>query len=330
MLHPYVTIGYGYDVQYDENIQGVDFSDDYDAHVHFISTKKTEQKIIRMGDCIATTALALLIFLSGCQVLNPTTRLIKNWENRARAAGFEKKCHVFENFQFITFFKETPGGKSKILHVYIEGDGHAWINKYQVSRNPTPKHPIALCMAMEDPHPNILYLGRPCQFIQSSDKACHCQYWTSHRYSEEVVSAINAVIDKKISKHTADKIVIVGYSGGGTIAALIAATRNDVVQLITVAANLDIERWASWHGVTPLAHSLNPINYAVALNKVQQVHLIGQTDRIVPKEITDAYMSYFVNNNKVEVKSIAGYNHTCCWIKNWKNILNEIFASKQY
>jgi pimeloyl-ACP methyl ester carboxylesterase len=54
------------------------------------------------------------------------------------------------------------------------------------------------------------------------------------------------------------RLTLVGYSGGGTIAVLLAARRSDVAEVITVAANLDVGYWTQRDGLSPLTGSLDP------------------------------------------------------------------------
>ena len=95
----------------------------------------------------------------------------------------------------------------------------------------------------------------------------------------------HAPVQRKAYRAQARQLRLVGYSGGGTLAALLAARRADVCQLITVASNLDIERWASHHKVSPLWGSENPASYGAALQHLPQYHLIGGDDQVVPATI---------------------------------------------
>jgi len=72
-----------------------------------------------------------------------------------------------------------------------------------------------------------------------------------------LVTAMNlAVSQLKSTFGTTTQIQLIGYSGGGATAALIAARRDDISRLITVAGNLDHDKWTQLHTITPLTHSL--------------------------------------------------------------------------
>jgi hypothetical protein len=66
-----------------------------------------------------------------------------------------------------------------------------------------------------------------------------------------VISASNQAVDALKQRYGAQEIVLVGYSGGGAVAALVAARRTDVVRLVTVAGNLDHLAWTHLHSVPP-------------------------------------------------------------------------------
>ena len=53
-------------------------------------------------------------------------------------------------------------------------------------------------------------------------------------------------------------IVLIGHSGGGTLAVLLAPRIEDVSGVVSIAANLDIDAWADHHNYDRLTGSLNP------------------------------------------------------------------------
>ncbi len=206
--------------------------------------------------------------------------------------------------------------RSETLTIYIEGDGFAWRNRRTPSHNPTPRHPIALDLAMSDKRDdtNIVYLARPCQYIDlETQSMCSAKYWTSHRFSEEVIVSSNAAIDHLVTKYGAKHIYLIGYSGGGAVATLIAARRDDVAQLITIAGNLDTDAWTQHHEISPLYGSLNPANHWHDLVDISQTHYIGEADKIMPAAIAQSYSSKFPAQKKPQLVVLKDTNHKCCW-----------------
>jgi pimeloyl-ACP methyl ester carboxylesterase len=131
-------------------------------------------------------------------------------------------------------------------------------------------------------------LARPCQFILSD--GCKQALWTGKRFSQEVIQAESEVLDILKSQYGLQGFELVGYSGGAAVALLLAASRTDVVQVQTIAGNLDPQAWTQLKRIAPLAGSLNPVDFADQLAKLPQRHFIGLNDTVVPTEVSQTYM----------------------------------------
>lgn len=210
---------------------------------------------------------------------------------------------------------------AETLTVYIEGDGLAWITNDTPSADPTPRDPIGLKLALAHPGDAAVYLARPCQYVDGNDSAsCGPTYWTAKRFAPEVVAATSAALDALKSRYGARQIQLVGYSGGGAIAALVAAQRADVNLLVTVAGNLDTRAWTNHFRVTPLYGSLNPADFSGQLAKVKQMHWVGAVDQAVPPLVSMSYASRFSVKDRPIVQILNGYDHVCCWVQNWAQL----------
>ncbi len=254
------------------------------------------------------------LYLSGCV-------LIPSPEARAmHAAHIAKKVHWKEHTihtaQFILkAYGPLAQSKTKILTIYIEGDGLAWLSEHRPSTNPTPNIPTALNMAIHDQKNHaIAYLARPCQFVSKEEWGnCREAYWTHLRFSSEVINAMNQAVDYLKNYYHANKILLIGYSGGGTIATLLSARRTDVIQLITVAAILDTDYWVTQENLTPLDGSLNPANEWKNLASIPQTHWVGGKDTVVRKEVAFAFAKRFPAAKKPKIIVIPEFDHACCW-----------------
>ncbi len=207
------------------------------------------------------------------------------------------------------------------LVVYIGGDGYAFKRRYQVSKDPTPKNPVALRLASLDKSNAVVYIARPCQYIHIDE--CDPILWTSHRYSEEVVRSIDNAITLMLEEFGQTSVLLIGFSGGGTIATLIAARRQNVVGLVTLAGNLDHASWTTYHGVSELDGSLNAIDAIGKNQHIPQLHLVGNNDETVPVAVVKSYLDRSDGHRNVTMKIIDGYDHSCCWHKNWPQLLCE-------
>ena len=226
----------------------------------------------------------------------------------------------------LTAYTPRQRETSKELTIYIEGDGLAWLTRALPSDDPTPNNPLGLELALRHPNNAVAYLARPCQNVDRADwEHCREEFWTRRRFSPEIVEASAQAIDTLKARSGADEIILVGYSGGGAIAALVAANRRDVVHVISVAGNMDTVAWTALHRVEPLTGSLNPADFWEKLQAIPQLHFVGGKDRVIPQAITEAYMSRFPSGAKPESRFIAGYDHVCCWVETWPELIRTIW-----
>jgi len=165
-------------------------------------------------------------------------------------------------------------------------------------------------------------VARPCQYTRGDDRAgCDPRFWASDRYGEKVVQAVNAAIDWAQDAARAPRIGLVGYSGGGAVAALVAARRDDVAWLATVAGNLDHATWTRLLDLTPLSGSLNPVDEAARLRLLAQLHLVGGDDETMPAAVAQAYARKLARPDRVHVVIVPGFDHKCCWVRDWPEVL---------
>ena len=266
--------------------------------------------------------LTFLLCANACSNIQSINERQKNAEVIASHSGLKLEKKEAGRFLLTTYHKGLDGS-NKNLVVYIESDGNAWNSKYRLSENPTPKNPLTLKLASKDTADSVLYIARPCMYIeQKSMQDCPARFWSSHRYSEEVISSINQVINWAVGISSTKSLTLVGYSGGGTVAALIAARRNDISSLVTIASNLDHGFWTDLHDISPLIGSLNPLEYANSLSRIEQTHFVGAKDKIVPKIVVESYLSKMPLKDKININVIEGFNHSCCWEKDWPALLN--------
>jgi pimeloyl-ACP methyl ester carboxylesterase len=265
--------------------------------------------------------LVLATLLSACAV--PST-LLEDGRSRAlrlaHEAGFETTRVPAHPFTLYSAFKGRRGGGGRLV-VYIEGDGEAWTNRFTLSPDPTPLDPTGLQLAIRDDRPSVVYLARPCQYALRQDPAlCHPRYWASRRFAPEVISATSAAIDHYRALLGADEVELVGYSGGGAVAALVAAERNDVVALTTLVAPLDHAAWTSHHDIAAMPGSRNPADYAAALADIPQIHLVGGDDDVVPALVARSYLARLPSASPARLVVVDDYDHTCCWQRDWKRL----------
>lgn len=208
------------------------------------------------------------------------------------------------------------------VDIYIEGDGRAWNSRGEPARDPTPRQAMGLKLAARDPGSNVVYLARPCQF-RGPDEHCDIAYWTGKRYSREVVAAMNEAVSHYAARAPGGALHLIGYSGGGTLAVLIAAQRNDIASIRTVAGNLDVAEVMRLHAVSPMPLSQNPIDEAFRVAAIPQIHFSGGADRIVPPAIAERFRRA-AGGTCVQTQIIAGMSHEGRWDERWPSLLAEL------
>lgn len=211
----------------------------------------------------------------------------------------------------------------KTMRIYIEGDGFAWRTPSQPSADPTPIHPTMLELAAEDGGPNVLYLARPCQYIRTG--ACRTALWTSDRFSSEILASYQSVLDQLRQTRGVKHFELVGFSGGGVIAALLATTRNDITNLRTVSTPIDIVIWAKTKKFSQLHGSLNPADFLEPLSRLPQIHFWGGNDTVVPLSVIENYQDRLPENGRCStIQQEPGNTHEQGWRNEWKRLLTII------
>jgi pimeloyl-ACP methyl ester carboxylesterase len=267
-------------------------------------------------------AFAFVLALACCA--DARTLHLNNATTIGSSGGLTPRLLQARGLNVLSF--ERPGPKHATLTVYIEGDGRAWLNPWQPSTDPTPTDPIGLRLAAADPARPLLYLARPCQF-ETSD-ACNSRLWTSARLSPEVVDLFQQLIDEAMRRTNSVQLGLVGYSGGGALATLLAERRRDVAWLVTVAANLDLAEWVRLEGIEPLSSSIDPADDAAVITRLPQVHFVGEHDRVVPPTVAKAFVQRLSAANTSRVIVEPGFDHTCCWAAVWPQLLGQIGISR--
>jgi len=262
--------------------------------------------------------LVWLNTLTGC--FAPIT-LYRSADKIAFPAGFTKKYIDAGRYRLLSFDRLAVGNDT--VQIYIEGDGNAWRTRYSLSQDPTPRNPLALRLATLDPAPSVVYLARPCQYViqDGNGKNCNSNCWSTGIFSEEIIKAIDLAISQIKKTSGAAKVNLIGYSGGGAVAMLVAARRNDVYSLRTIAANLDHQSFSLYHKISPLSQSLNPVDIAKKISQIPQLHFVGGKDEIIPRAITDRFISEQEKDNCSAVMELKEVGHAEGWEELWPSLL---------
>jgi len=269
---------------------------------------------------IIANLLIILVATSSCARFSLEERYNKA-KDIAAISNMHEDVIEADIFDITTWQRVRTPHTGDTINIYIEGDGLAWLSKYKVSPNPTPTEPLMLELASRDRSPNVIYMARPCQYTGwIKEGYCSSIYWTGGRTAPEVIKSFQSALDQIKMKYGNKDFYLTGYSGGAAVAAILAANRDDVKALRTIAGNLDYQTFTNYHKVSPLYASMDPINFAYEIRNIPQLHLVGGSDKIVPEIIFDSWAKTSDNPQCVKDYVVAGVTHEDGWLDEWNRL----------
>ncbi len=251
----------------------------------------------------------VIFLLSSCSINNIPA--INNAVKTTELKGLKSKIYQTKNFNIFTLQKISD--KREPIRIYVEGDGRAYINRYRVSPDPTPDTNFLLQLVMQDSSPNLVYIARPCQYVDS-DK-CEEKYWTSHRFSAEAIAAIQEVVN---SFSPQQDLELVGYSGGAQI--ILHLTNKNIKNIRTINGNLDLEKFSQ---LNKMPNFLAPKLDYKRISLIRQTHFVGTDDPIIPIDIFRRYKLRMKKKNCINLKLIPDASHSKNWIEQWDKLLEK-------
>ena len=259
-------------------------------------------------NCLWHTALAVFFVLcavTGCA--SPSGR----YDATARTAGDSE--HVVKGQRFHhKIYRNAVSAQNGMLHVFIEGDVSVRQALDSSPPDPTPRKALMLRMMQDDSSAAIL-LGRPCYHGLYVMDACEIRHLGPERYSEEIVASMLTALEGEMRTAGAGQVVLIGYSGGGALAMLLAARLRAAVALVTLAGNLDNAALITYHHSPALTGSLDPADMASLPRAMRQLHFFGGRDEEVPVELARKTLT----RQDVAPIIIPGFDHDCCWEGFW-------------
>lgn len=247
----------------------------------------------------AFSLFVALAWLGGCGTVE---HRIQKADTIALDNGFS-----ISNIQTSTFplySAQRIASNPDAIHIVIEGDGYAWVDRFRPSDNPTPLDPIGLKIASALSG-DVIYLGRPCQYIDTP--RCSPFYWTDKRFAPEVLSAFDDALNQIKARHSNAHFTLSGFSGGAYIAMRLAEIRSDVRRVNTVAGLLDPAAWTDYHGLSPLSGlpAKTPVN-----PNTQYMHICGGDDDVIPCALTRRFVAAHPEH---QIKALMDEDHSSLW-----------------
>ena len=119
---------------------------------------------------------------------------------------------------------------------------------------------------------------------------------------------------RQLRRDAAEPLLLVGHSGGGALAVLIAARLSGKVSVVTFGAVLDHKAWTDRHRVSPLSGSLNPAQLTNDTRNFSELHVFASRDETVRVEDNQRYLNARGGRPYVIIEG----DHLCCWAAWWK------------
>ena len=265
------------------------------------------------------TIFCITFLLTACTTTSP-----RHFYQTAAKLNLQKNIIHGKQFPMIYYAKETTK-HTEDLHIYLGGDGTPWLDVMTYSSDPSPSNPLMLQLMQMD-GTQSLYLGRPCYQGLFSTPPCDYFYWTAGRYSRVIVENMHDAITQLIEQRGVKRLTLIGFSGGGALATLLARKIPQTVAVVTIAGLLDTQAWTDLHFYSPLNGSLNPAMQPPLAKHIRQIHLLGANDKNIPPRIVERF---FLQQYKVEKLLFKQADHSCCWEKHWPTALKKLKNNPQ-
>ena len=269
----------------------------------------------------AALLFVALALLAGCAAPSGQELWVE-LSARGINSGFTPLTIQTPPFALNALLKTPPNGAAaEYLAVYLEGDGRVISPRGKLRDDPTPARSLVFELARLDPAPAVLYLARIGQYRPEYAGAAYQTYWSESRLSPVVVRAADEAVTQIKARTGAQHIYLIGYSGGGGLACLLATKRDDVAGLITIAGLLDHVWWTSANHYPPLSESLNPADFAANLADTPQIHFYGTEDTLISPEMSARFASLaeFQDFTRVPVPA----DHDAGWEDAWPGLLQK-------
>lgn len=209
-----------------------------------------------------------------------------------------------------------------VLHVYIEGDGQPWSVRNKPTKNPSSQELLAFRLFLADPFESV-YLNRPCYGLDRMPSTCTEDLWTHGRYSKTVINTLLTALKHIQRQWGAQQLILIGHSGGATLALLLAAEHEDSSAVVAVAPNLDHQAWTGHFNYLPLHSSINVAEQAVLPEAIHRWYLLGEQDRQIPLALS---LPAARKDPHGTIIRRADYDHSCCWESEWSELITALRA----
>lgn len=223
----------------------------------------------------------LLAACSGPSVMNLQAFVDEKKDTAGEGAGWKKEVVEVEGWQIAVVRKDA----GPVRRIYIEGDGHAFIDRNTPSFDPTPLNPVALKLVMNDTGAGVMYVARPCQWGKGPECADRT-LWTDKRFTQAVVDRYVELVARESAE---GPVELVGYSGGAWVAIQVAARLPNVTSVVTVGGNLMPEWVNAEHHATAIEVVPYPAPFIPVGRELPITAYVGKGDTVVGRGVVAAF-----------------------------------------
>lgn len=244
-----------------------------------------------------TIRSSLFAALGFCSLVSLTACATKNNLDHTTASRIARPAFMVERVNdsgsYPLYSWERMRDKKEKAVIYISGGDET--------------NPVGLHLASRDRTRNVAFLAQPCQY--GTDDGDNCETGFYQKGGAEALAAFNAVLDEMALRYRLTGYDLVGYGSGGNIAALLAADRDDVLSLRSVAANL-----------TP-SEGLSATAIAPKLADMPQHHFIGAADGIGTPESYHFFRQAMGPSECTHYTVVQDADHERGWVEDWPTLL---------
>ncbi|WP_341702636.1 hypothetical protein [Ferrovibrio sp.] len=235
-------------------------------------------------------------------VRNDPKEQIRKADAAAASLGYSRFEVKAGRFLLVVRMQDAPHRLAKEPEIVFSGDNVIGYvedsvgSRHMISPAQSNSDTPASFMDRAVAHRDLVFIERPCFAVTvEQDANCSDDYWWGRgRYSEPVVAALSSAVDWVKEKRKARAVRLLGGSSGGALAMLVAARRTDVISIATLSAVFDFNlmgRFQSSQYRTELSIFVgdSPQLMAQKLKNIQQIHIFGTRDELIPQENWTAF-----------------------------------------
>lgn len=226
---------------------------------------------------LAGLGLVLTLLTAGTAGAGASEAGCETPDNVKRVAG-AKLCLAIKTWA------PARAGTASTLLVFLHGD---------VSRGGPADYLFRIAAAYASPAVISVAMMRPGYYDRDGNRSTGDNFGRRDSYTAENIEAIADALGNLKRHHGADKLVVLGHSGGASIAGVILGYRPGLIDAaLLFSCPCDISRWRSDRGRRPWERSLSAHSFLDSVpGTAKVVAVTGEKDRNTRPHLARDYVS---------------------------------------